>query len=105
MPKDSRYTAVNMSKEAKIALERLQVVLGAQVGRRLSFGETIILAAQMLAPPQAKPATTWPDSVCQHPNHPMFPDTCLFPKRPAEDPCADGRCVDPVRHAEGGHDV
>lgn len=51
MTNSSRYTAVNMSRDAKADLERLQVVLSAQVGRRLSFGETIIVAARLLAPP------------------------------------------------------
>ena len=50
MPKDieAKYTAVTMTKTAKAALEELQVVLSAEVGRRLSYGETIMVAKELL---------------------------------------------------------
>lgn len=50
-PKPDGYTAVNITKDAKADLDRLQVVLSAQIGRRLSFAETVTVAARLLAPP------------------------------------------------------
>jgi hypothetical protein len=55
MPKDPRYTAVNITKDAKSDLDRLQVVLSAQVGRRLSYAETVTVACRLLTTPDEIP--------------------------------------------------
>ncbi len=90
MPNDPRYTAVNITKEAKTDLDRLQVVLSAVVGRRLSFSETVNRACVLLAPREADVTRVDP----------------LLRRLPQDtDPCSGGRCADPARHAEGGHDV
>jgi hypothetical protein len=53
MPKDpeGKYTAVNITREAKKDLDKLQVYLSAQVGRRLSYAEAIIVATRLLTTP------------------------------------------------------
>lgn len=50
MAKPEQYTAVNITKDAKVHLERLQIMLSAQVGRRLSYAEAISVACLMLFP-------------------------------------------------------